>query len=113
MNEFLLPPVHYIESTTTMSFSINSPEGLQAFMNVTAESLASFCGLSGLAWQASKYSAGRDGCALTIVVPAQGRNDVVEASAFYSAVIWRGAVGGLDHDGRHGELCRVHGKALD
>jgi hypothetical protein len=29
-----------------MSFSVHSAEDLQAFMNVTVESLAGFCGLS-------------------------------------------------------------------
>jgi len=31
----------------TMSFSVSSNEQLQAIMNVTAESLAGFCGLNG------------------------------------------------------------------
>lgn len=43
MNFLLLPSF----IAATMSFSVSSNEQLQAIMNVTAESLAGFCGLGG------------------------------------------------------------------
>jgi len=38
-----------------MSFSVSSPEEIQAIMNVTVESLAGFCGLTGGEDQQADY----------------------------------------------------------